>query len=219
MGVEVMTERDHFVHVSGHPAREEVKEMCELIKPKIVIPIHGEIMHLHEHCKFVRSLGIKYAIESKVGDVIHIKDGGPEKIGEVETGVLVVDGNVIMDKNSSIINERIIMSENGFVFVVIVTNKGGSILRQPKIFAPGLLDKRRDNELIDLIIEGVRDNFGASNANRMHNFVDKRPKKKGSDYYDRKRSMENLVRSLMRKYRRKNPYVIVHIEQVYSNFN
>ena len=70
MGVEVITERDHFVHVSGHPAIEELKKMYELIRPKICIPVHGEPVHIHEHVKLAKASGIKKTVEVENGSVV-----------------------------------------------------------------------------------------------------------------------------------------------------
>ncbi len=63
----MVTGKDHFIHVSGHPARDELKRMYELVRPQIAVPTHGEPRHLHEHAKLARSLGVKEAVEAYNG--------------------------------------------------------------------------------------------------------------------------------------------------------
>jgi ribonuclease J len=203
LGVDIMTERDHFVHVSGHPSQVEIGELYKLLRPKIVIPVHGEPAHLHEHCKFAKSQGIKHTLEVESGDVIHISEKGPEKLGKVEVGTLVVDGNIVIDEYSPIIQERKIMSNGGVVAIFILVNQRGKLLRQPKITAPGLLDYEEDRELYDSMIEKIRDTFPNNRFNT------RRTGEKSV-----KKIIGTMIKKMMRFYRKKDPYVIVQIEQM-----
>ncbi len=145
-GIEVMTERDHFVHVSGHPSRDEVAKMYELLRPRIAIPVHGEPTHLHEHAKFARSFGAQ-AIEPHNGAVIRISEEGAEKIGEVESGYLAVDGYFILSGDSHIFAERRRM-KNGAVVVTLITDESGNKLRNVSLATPGVLDVKEDGQMI-----------------------------------------------------------------------
>lgn len=203
LGVEVITERNDHVHVSGHPSRPELAELYELTRPQIAIPMHGEPIYLHEHCKFARAHGVKHTIEANTGDVLLLSENGVAKIGSVEVGTLVVDGNIIVDERSSIINERRVMSGNGVVVVLLLVNQRGRLVRQPKIFAPGVLDYQEDMELLDMLIEEVRDAFSEES----------RSSRSGNDKAIKK-ALGIGIKKLMRRFRKKEPYVLVHIEQV-----
>ena len=71
-GIEVITDRTHLVHVSGHPRREELKALIGWVRPKILVPVHGEALHLHEHAKLARSLGIKQVVQCRNGDLVRL---------------------------------------------------------------------------------------------------------------------------------------------------
>lgn len=201
MGIEVMTERDHFVHVSGHPSRDEVKAIYKLLRPEMAVPVHGEPMHIHEHCKFAKDLGVKHTIQVENGDVVVLSGDKPGKIGSVEFGYLAVDGNMIIDEFSTIIRDRREMRSNGLAVVLIIVNQGGKLIRQPKIFLPGIIDIREDGELLDIIVEEVRD---AVNSMKLRKRDDR----------DAQKSIVSLMKKLLRKYRNKSPHIVVHIEYI-----
>ena len=113
--VRTLTERDHFVHVSGHPGQEELKEMYDLIKPQMVIPVHGEVMHINEHVRFVKKLGIKEVLRVTNGSVSILQKSKSQVIGEVNSGYLGVDGNSLIDIDNVIIKQRRIIAENGII--------------------------------------------------------------------------------------------------------
>lgn len=199
MGVEVLTERDHFVHVSGHPSRDEVKRLYEILKPQMVVPVHGEPMHLHEHCNFAKSLGIKNTIELKNGEIAVLRENGAEVIGCVESGYLVLDGNMIIDEFSPIIRDRKSMRDNGLVVVFLILNKNGRLIRQPKLLLPGIIDIKEDAQFLDFLIEEVRECVENNS--------------KGGDKAISK-AVSSLMRKLIRDYRGKFPYVMMNIEHI-----
>ncbi|CAG7589023.1 MAG: ribonuclease J [Candidatus Midichloria sp.] len=157
MGVEVLTERDHFVHVSGHPGQEEVAMMYKYLKPKIAIPVHGEAVHIHAHAKFAKQHGCKYSIEITNGEVLKLNEEGPEKIGRVEAGYMLIDGESILDEASPVIKSRRKIRDNGTVFItlnLLAKGKRSEIL-EVQVSATGLLDKTDDRELIKTIEEEI----------------------------------------------------------------
>lgn len=156
-GVEVMTEKDHFIHVSGHPSRAEVKEMYELIRPKFAIPMHGEPMHIHEHCKFVKQHNLASPVQVENGKAVVISPNFCEVIGHVPTGLMVVDGNQILPSDSEVIKMRRRMRDNGLVVVTVVSNSKGVLLKAPEILTPGLIDAKQDSETIDMLCAELRD--------------------------------------------------------------
>ncbi len=153
-GVEVITEDDHFVHVSGHPAVEELRKMYELIRPKIAIPVHGEPIHIHEHVKIARKEGTPHAIEVRNGSVVLLDAANPKIIAEVENGYLGVDGGYLLPTDSSIFRMRRRIKDAGVVVVTALLSRDGKKqLAKPILSAPGCFDPEDDNLLIKDIIE------------------------------------------------------------------
>ena len=102
----IVTERQAHVHVSGHPGRPELIEMYNWVRPKIVVPVHGEARHLAEHARLALSHGVPMAVVQKNGDVIRLAPDEPKKIDEVRVGRLVLDGDVILPADGSTLTER-----------------------------------------------------------------------------------------------------------------
>lgn len=200
MGVEVLTERDYFVHVSGHPARDEVKRMYELLRPQIAIPVHGEAYHLHEHCKFATEhCNVPASIEVTNGVVVNICKEGAGIIGEVDSGYLAIDGSDIIDEDSIIFRERRGMRDSGYITVFLIQNASGNLIRKPRIIASGIFDRsiEEDKNTMDSMSDEVRQIISSN-------------KKK-----ERKELTKSISRSLERmcyQIRGKRPKVFVYIE-------
>ncbi len=156
-GVDLFTEKDHLVHVSGHPGQEELKEMYRLVRPQVAIPVHGERVHLHEHCKFARAHGVKKALEIANGDVIKLAPGETEKVAVMPAGFYGVDGNYLVHPDSEIMRTRRSMQTSGYFHVAIVMNQRSQIMAPPKISAPGLLDKQDDKETLKELSEELHE--------------------------------------------------------------
>lgn len=150
-GVEVITERDHFVHVSGHPSVDELQKMYSLIRPNICIPVHGEPVHIHEHVKLAKKNGIKQAVEVENGSVVLLEPNNAKVIAKVESGYLAVDGNYLLPVESPIFKARRRMRESGIVIASIVIDQKGLLAAKPILSMPGLLDANEDMQLINII--------------------------------------------------------------------
>ncbi|WP_341790433.1 ribonuclease J [Rickettsia endosymbiont of Polydrusus tereticollis] len=150
-GIEVITERDHFVHVSGHPAVDELKKMYSLIRPNVCVPVHGEPVHIHEHVKLAKKNGIKHAVEVENGSVVLLELNNSRVIAKVNSGYLAVDGNYLLPVESSIFKARRRMRESGIVIATVVINNKGELVANPVLSMPGLLDSKEDIKLINLI--------------------------------------------------------------------
>lgn len=146
--VEVITDRNFFIHVSGHPARGELKEMYDLVRPRISVPTHGEPRHLHEHAKFARSLGVKETVEAHNGAVVWLEEGEASVIGKVHSGYVAVDGSSLIPIDGDVIRTRRKLRDDGAVFVSITLDKDGDLVSPVQLSAPGILDIREDAELI-----------------------------------------------------------------------
>jgi ribonuclease J len=154
-GVEVLTEKDHFVHVSGHPSQKELKIMYDLLRPQVAIPVHGELMHIHEHILLAKSWGIKRTVQVTNGDVIRLAPGEAEVIDRVESGYLGIDGNFLLPANSPILKMRRRLKESGIVFAVIMLNNRNRMIMPPILKAPGVLDPEEDKVIFHLLAKEI----------------------------------------------------------------
>jgi len=153
--IEVITERDDFIHVSGHPCREELKRMYAMVRPQIAVPTHGEPRHLHEHAKLAKSLGVKKTVEAYNGAVVWLDTEEASVIGKVQAGYVAIDGSSLIPTDGEIIKTRRKLRDDGAVFASIVIGKNGDLMHPPIIAAPGLLDIKEDQELIDEVTAEV----------------------------------------------------------------
>jgi ribonuclease J len=151
-GIEVITEQDHFVHVSGHPCRDEVEQMYRWIKPQIAIPVHGEARHLHEHLAFAREIGVPQPLEVRNGDVVRLAPAPAEVVDEVPTGRLVLENDGLIAAGDDLFRARRRLMAHGTVLVGLVLDRYGSLLASPQLSAFGAVDLEREEGLK----EGVR---------------------------------------------------------------
>lgn len=136
--INVVTEKDEDIHVSGHPGQPELAQMYAWTKPYMVIPVHGEARHLMKHAAFARSQGIEHTIVPANGDVIDITSKGLNKVDEVAVGRLALDGKVIVGVDDMAITERRRSSLSGFVTVSVVFDDGGNLAAEPVMALLGL---------------------------------------------------------------------------------
>jgi ribonuclease J len=138
-GVRVMTDSDHMVHVSGHPARDELRRLYRLVRPKFSVPVHGEWRHLAAHASLARELGVN-AIMMEDGDILHMGPGTPEVVDSAPVGRLALDGNRVVPLQGGVMAARRKMLFNGMVVGSLVVDEGGKLLGNPKVSAPGLFE-------------------------------------------------------------------------------
>ena len=124
-GVNVITEADEFVHVSGHPARDELTDMYRIVKPAIAIPVHGEARHIRAHCELARSLGVKQAIEITNGNILKLAPGAAGIIADVPSGRLAVDAGGLTPLDGEFLSTRRRLVYNGSVSGVVFVNEKG----------------------------------------------------------------------------------------------
>ena len=144
-GVNVITDREAPVHVSGHPYREELKQLYAWTKPKIAIPVHGEQMQLEKHAALARECGAGQTIMPANGQVLEIAaEGIASYVGEVQTGILAVEGGrvVAVDHEAILVRKR--MMFNGSAVVTVVIDAHGRLVAPPKVTALGLLDENSE---------------------------------------------------------------------------
>lgn len=161
--ITVITEKDHFVHVSGHPNQDELREMYDLAKPQIAVPVHGEFVHIQHHCALAKEMGVEKVITVENGSVVRLSKTNSEVIGFVQTGYLGVDGKQLIPINGEIIKTRKKLEHSGIIIVnAVVDSKDGTIIGDPIILAPGAYDFKSDRDTLDTIRREV--NFKIRNS-------------------------------------------------------
>jgi len=143
-GVRVITDRDRLVHVSGHPRRDEMREMYGWIKPSIAVPVHGEAMHLAAHAELAADMGVPIVKVIGDGDVLRLAPGPVEKVDEVEAGRIYRDGTLIGNLEAMGVPGRRRLSFAGHVAVSVVLDNRGEIATDPEIELTGLPLADRD---------------------------------------------------------------------------
>lgn len=142
-GCRVMTADDHMVHVSGHPARDELKRLYSLVKPRFAVPVHGEWRHLQEHAALAREMGSTPVLVED-GDVLRLGplsgNAVPDVVEGVPTGQLVLDGDRLLPLEGGVLGARRRMLFNGIVVASLAVDRGGRVLGTPQVSAPGLFD-------------------------------------------------------------------------------
>jgi ribonuclease J len=153
-GVRLYTERDHpGIHVSGHPCRDELKQMYQWARPQIAVPTHGERRHLLEHAAFARDLQIGQTVSPRNGDMVLLAPGRAQIIDEVPSGRLYIDGGVVTPENGDALKERRHAAFNGVLMVSVVLDGKHRIVSGPQVKAiglPGDADYTLDEALYDL---------------------------------------------------------------------
>lgn len=145
-GVEVIVDGDAFVHVSGHPAREELRRLYQLVRPKFVIPTHGEWRHLSAQAALARECGVE-ALLVEDGDVVMFGKNAPKIVDSVQTGRLVLDGDRILPLKGSVLAARKRMLFNGVVIGSFAVDSKKRLRGLPKISAPGIFEELHGKEL------------------------------------------------------------------------
>jgi len=146
-GIEVVTEEDHFVHVSGHPCRDELEQMYRWIRPEIAIPVHGEARHLQAHVRLAKKLGVREALLVGDGDLVRLAPPPAAIVGKVPVGRLAVDGTGLVDVADELFRTRRRLAGNGVVSVSLVLDEQGSLLATPRLAAPGVVEPARLEKL------------------------------------------------------------------------
>lgn len=155
-GVELITaDTEHLIHVSGHPARDELKQMYAWARPRIAVPVHGEIRHIREHVKLAESLQIPETVAPKNGDLIRLAPGPAAVIDEVPSGRLYVDGNVIVETEDDAIRDRKRLAAEGAVNIAFALTAKNAIAAGPTVSVRGLT--MPDDEDLELALEELED--------------------------------------------------------------
>ena len=172
LGCEVITEKDHKVHVSGHPSRQELTKMYEMVKPEIAIPVHGEPVHIAEHVHLTENLGIKHSLTTRNGDIWRLAPNNPVNLGKVKSGYLAIDGRMIVDKESEHLKTRKKLQNDGIVIITIILSFANKLIMEPAISYIGVIPdnafKEMKQEIHSELIEIINANKGKKTDKLMN---------------------------------------------------
>ncbi|HEX4026357.1 MAG TPA: ribonuclease J [Rhizomicrobium sp.] len=137
-GVALLTVEDHHVHVSGHPCRDELAQMYRWIRPKLALPVHGEIRHQVSHAKLAKELQVPQAFVPENGQMFRLAPGRPELIDEVPSGRIFMDGRVLVAEGEGLAKDRRAMAFAGLLVVALVVDHKGRIAAPPTVLGEGM---------------------------------------------------------------------------------
>ena len=195
--VKTVTERQAHVHVSGHPARPELAAMYHWIRPQMLIPVHGESRHLHEHRRFALEQGIAKSIVQENGEIVRLAPDGPAKVGVEAVGRLILDGDVILTADGTTMNQRRKLAANGLVSVALAL-RGDRLEGEVQVGIEGIP------------VEEDRDAFLAEAADAAANAANKG----AADFERLRESVRLAVRRCATEWTGKKPVVNVLIVRV-----
>jgi ribonuclease J len=140
LDIEVVTEADHFVHVSGHPAQDELVRMYQMIRPRIAIPVHGEARHLAAHAHLAEQCQVEEALVIENGDLIRLDRGGGAIVDAVPTGRIGSDGKSLVPIGGAVLQQRRRIAGDGSVVATLVVDRRGRLAAPPQISLVGLAE-------------------------------------------------------------------------------
>ncbi len=200
--IEVITEENAFVHVSGHANREDLKDMYQWVKPKCVIPVHGEHRHMKEHISFAQEMQIPYNLKVENGNIIKIsKDKKPEIIDQAPTGKIYLDGNIAVSLDSASIKERKNISLNGFLEITLIISNNGKVKKSIVSFRGIPEDEVSETFKFDLEDEITKTckSFALNNFKQEKNLID---------------AIKQNCRKIVREKTGKKPFTNVNIARI-----
>jgi len=199
-GVEVITDRTHLVHVSGHPRRAELLDMIGWVRPQILIPAHGEALHLAEHAALARRAGVPQVLVCRNGDLVQLAPGPAAIVDEIPSGRVYKDGSLLVDAEARIVGSRRRLSFSGLISVALALSDKGALLADPEIELFGIPE---------------RDAAGASMTDIARNAVEAafellpRPRRRDPD--EVAESIRRAVRAAIAERWNKKPTCHVHV--------
>ena len=200
--VEIITEENAFVHVSGHPNRDDLKDMYKWVKPQCIIPVHGEHRHMKEHVTFAKEMQVPKTLLIENGDVIRILPGkDPKIIDKAPSGKLYLDGNLGVDADSQSIKDRRNLSVNGYLEITLIVSNNGKI-KKPVISFKGIPESNEVETFIfdmeDEILNICR-TFSLESKNQEKNLIE---------------TIKQNCRKLIRDKTGKKPFTNINIARI-----
>ena len=173
--IEMISEENAFVHVSGHPNRDDLKDMYKWVKPQCIIPVHGEHRHMAEHVSFAKEMQVPKTLLIENGDIIKLLPGDkPEIIDKAPSGKMYLDGSINVETDAQSIKERKNLSINGYLEITLLVSNNGKI-KKPIISFKGIPEKENtDHFIFDMEDEifNICRTFSLDNKNQQKNLID-----------------------------------------------
>ena len=211
-GINMITDRQAEIHVSGHPGRPELAEMYKWIRPQVLVPVHGEMRHMAEQARFGLAQGIPAAVLQKNGDLVRLAPGKPGVIGSERSGRLVLDGDVILPADGLTMAERRKLAVNGQVSVAVALDGRGSLIGDPVVRPLGLPIEDDLEAFVAETVADVRDAINKPGNTRPGNGKPKgRPGRGGSKEHDVQEAIRLAVRRAATRWTGKKPVVTVMV--------
>ncbi|RUT32715.1 ribonuclease J [Arsenicitalea aurantiaca] len=202
-GVEVITQRDALVHVTGHPRREELKRLYDWVKPDVLVPVHGEAVHLEAHYRFGREHGIPNVMRARNGDMVRLLPEPTLFPGEVRVGELYLDGNILCTPDESGVRGRRRLSFGGHIVVSLAVSGNGQLAAGPEIVIEGLPVVEDDDETIEGLVRKT-----------VNGTIRSMPAKRRSDTDALNTAIFRAIRGEVNAFWGKKPNVTVFVHRV-----
>ena len=174
--IDVVSEENEFVHVSGHPNRDDLKDMYKWVKPKSVIPVHGEHRHMLEHINFAKEMQVPFPVKVENGDIIQLYPGEkPKIVDKAPVGKMLLDGKISVGEDSQSIKERVNISFNGFLEITILINRAGSLAKKPIISYKGIPTNGESTDFVFDLEDKIRSickTFSLKNSKQEQNLIE-----------------------------------------------
>ena len=200
-GVRLVTSRDHFIHVSGHPARDELAQMYQLSRPQIAVPVHGERRHLEEHADLALECQVPKSIVAENGTMVRLGPDEPGIIGEVASGRLALDGNRLVAMDGELVRGRIRALYNGSAVLSVVLDGEGEWAAEPELTTIGVLETGEE-AIAEAAIDAAREAMKGLSANKR------------KDDGEVREALRIAVRRTFRKTLDKNAQTTVHLIRI-----
>ncbi len=152
-GVSVITDRTALVHASGHPRRGEVAEYYSWTKPRIVVPAHGEELHLAEHAAFAKGIGIEHVVKARNGTIVKLAPGQPGVVAEVQSGRFCKDGTALLPATDESLRVRKRLAESGIVTIALAVTAKGELAGVPDVMTAGMPARTRAGTTMDAVVD------------------------------------------------------------------
>ena len=173
--IEIISEENAFVHVSGHPNRDDLKDMYKWVKPKSVIPVHGEHRHMQEHVNFAKEMQVPQTLLIENGDIIKLLPGNaPQIVDKAPSGRVYLDGSINVETDSQSIKDRKNLSVNGYLEITLLVSNNGKI-KKPIISFRGIPENQNNEPFIfDMEDEifSICKTFSMENKNQQKNLIE-----------------------------------------------
>jgi ribonuclease J len=200
-GVEVITDRTHLVHVSGHPRRAELEDLYRWVRPQIAVPVHGEALHLHEHAALARKVGVPQALICSNGDLVQLAPGPAGIIDSLPQGRLYKDGRLVINAEARTVADRRRLGFVGIISIALaIDDDAGTVAGDPELELIGIPETDAEGRPFDSLVHDT-----------IVETVDNLPRARRRDPDLVADAVKRAVRSAVAARWGKKPLCVVHV--------